>query len=101
MRFDKRVTLVKELESQYNPVTGRYDEGVTMKEILPCNVSGVGLERTKELFGEIDAHVSTIRLRHPVKKAVDYVELEGMRYSLLNTSDWRKGVLFVRGDNVE
>lgn len=98
MRFNNRITFVTQ-ESYYDPSIGEYVDTEPIKETKPCKLSSLGLNRRKELFGELNEHITVARLQHPYKATFDYVELDNQRYRLKEISDYRKGVLFLVGDD--
>lgn len=97
MRFDKRITFVKETESYYDPVLGEYIEGVPIEDTLPCNLSKLGIERTNELFGQLDKVITVARLQRPYLKEFDYVMINEQKYNMQRQSDYRKGVFYLEG----
>ncbi|SIT91693.1 hypothetical protein [Edaphobacillus lindanitolerans] len=82
MRFADRVTFIQETGGGYNPDTGRHEPPEIRRETLPCNLSYVGIDRQKELFGQIDRATAIVRLRQPYSRRFDYAEIEGRRYAL-------------------
>lgn len=80
MRYDKRITFVREIEGGFNPSTGNHDEGELIKEELPCNVSNLGINRTNELFGNIDTRIIVVRLQRNYERKFDYVLIDGIKY---------------------
>lgn len=101
MRFNKRITLVKEQGKHYDPDKGEMVESPPTKTTLPCNINNLGIDRKKELFGEIDTNIITARLMRPYNKPFDYVMINEQKYRLKTQSDYRKSVLFLEGDFVE
>lgn len=100
MRFDKRVTFVEETESRYDPIAGGYIEGESIKTTKPCNQSTMGVDRTNQLFGQIDTEITVVRLQHPYNKRIDYVYLnddETQQYEIKRQSNYRKGVFYLEG----
>ena len=98
MRFDKRVTFVNIEESYYDPELGEYVDGEIIKDVVPCNLSPMKLDRKKELFGEIDTLVTVVRLQKPYNKPFDHIEINNKKVNLKHRSDYRKGVFYVEGD---
>lgn len=98
MRFNDRISFVTIGSSEYNPDTGEYEESKPIKETLPCNISTIGIGRSKELFGEIDKVVLVARLQHPYNKSYDHIEIKGQKYDTKRQSDYRKGVFYLEGD---
>lgn len=97
MRFDKRITFVEETETRYDPVQGEYVEGEPIKTTKPCNLSRLGIERTNELFGEIDKVITVARLQRPYNGKIDYILIDEQKYNVKRQSDYRKGVFYLEG----
>lgn len=99
MRFSDRITLYTETEGGYDPSTGKHEEPKITDKTLPCKLSQLGINRTNELFGQIDIKVIVARLQHPYNEQIDYAivndgKFKG-KYHLKRQSDYRKGVLFL------
>ncbi len=101
MNFSDRITFVNEGESYYDPVKGEYVEGEPTKDTKPCKLSNMGVDRTNELFGQIDRIITVARLQRPYSKEFDHVLIEkGMhkgKYNVKRQSDYRKGVFYLEG----
>jgi hypothetical protein len=97
MRFNDRITFVKEIESYYDPVKGEYVEGEPVLTTKPCNVSTLGINRTNELFGQIDKAVTVARLQRPYTDPFDYVLIDNQKYNVMRQSDYRKCVFYLEG----
>lgn len=97
MRFNKRITFVKETEAYYDPDLGEYVEGEPVKDTVPCNLSPMKVDRKKELFGELDIVVVVARLQRPYTKEFDYIEISERKVEMLHRSDYRKGVFYLEG----
>jgi len=99
MRFDKRIIFVNITESYYDPIEGEYVEGKEIETKKPCNLSTLGVQRTNELFGEIDKLITIARLQHPYNGKIDYVKLNDseQKYNVKRQSDYRKGVFYLEG----
>ena|SRR5690554_519381 len=97
MRFSDRITFVKNTESYYDPDLGDYVEGETIKDIVSCNLSTLGVERTNELFGKIDIKIIVARIQRPYTKDFDHIEINEQKYNLKRQSDYRKGVFYLEG----
>lgn len=101
MRFDKRVTFVRETDGYYDPEKGEWIPGELVEIKLPCNVSKLGLERSNQIFGQIDKAMSVIRLQQPYYKDFEYLYLgdeKDQKYKVKRQSDYRKGVFYVEGE---
>jgi len=101
LRFNKRITLVKEQGKYYDPNKGEMVENPPDKTTLPCNINNLGIDRKKELFGEIDANIVVARLIRPYNDHIDYALIGKDKYQIKSQSNYRKGVLFMEGDSVE
>src|SRR5690625_3203916 len=103
MRFSDRITLVKEMDSYYDPEKGEYVEGDPVKTVRPCKLSSMGVDRTNQLFGQIDTAITVARLQRPYNDRVDYAYLnekedqENQKYQVRRQSDYRKGVFYLEG----
>lgn len=101
MRFDKRVTFVSETDGYYNPEKGEWIPGENVERTFPCNVSKLGIDRTNQIFGQIDKVMSVIRLQQPYYKDFKHLYLgdnEKQTYQPKRQSNYRKGVIFVEGE---
>lgn len=100
MRFNERITLVSETNGYYDPIEGKHVPPETIKTTLPCNLSRMGVDRTNELFGQIDTVITVARLQHPYNGKVNYAYLnndESIKYQIRRQSDYRKGVFYLEG----
>lgn len=106
MRFDNRITFVNETDSYYDPIKGEYVDGELIKTKLPCKVTTLGVDRTQELFGELDKLITVARLQRPYNGKIDYVFLnedpeqpdeQKQKYQVKRQSDYRKGVFYLEG----
>lgn len=98
MRYTDRVTFVSESEGGYNPNTGQYDDAVELITKLPCNVSQLGVERTVQLFGEMDKTILVVRLQRPYTASYDYLLVDGTKYNVKrHVPHRRESVFYVEG----
>lgn len=83
MRYADRITFIKEeAGGGYNPDTGTYDEGRLAQTILPCNLSFLGIDRTNQLFGNLDKEILIARLQRPYSGEYDYALIDGRKYAI-------------------
>lgn len=73
MRYDTRVTFIVETGEYYDPNLGEYVGGSTDEKPLFANVTDLGTDRSKVLFGDIKQGAKVIRLLRPYTKKWDYV----------------------------
>lgn len=99
MRFDERLTIVEESEGYYDPIQGEFVDGALIKATLPCNLSRLGIDRTNQLFGQMDIRITVARLQQPYEGRIDHVYLddENIKYQVKRQSDYRKGVFYLEG----
>lgn len=100
MRFNERITLVNETNGYYDPIEGRQVPPEIIETTLPCNLSRMGVDRTNELFGQIDTVITVARLQHPYNGKVNYAYLnnkQSIKYQIRRQSDYRKGVFYLEG----
>ena len=101
MRFSRRITLVTEQDSRYDPKTGRVIKPEPEKTVIPAKITPLKAERKAELFGNINANITMAITRFPIKKEFDYVLIGDKKYNVKARSDYRKGVLYLEGVNIE
>ncbi|PCF42049.1 hypothetical protein B5C06_07335 [Staphylococcus delphini] len=84
MRYFKRVDLVVEQTSRYNPLTKRKEATQKTYSNIPCNVNKLSRERTQLEFGEIAKDVSVVRLHKQLKFEPTHVLLKGRKYKVMD-----------------
>lgn len=99
MRFSDRITFVNQDESYFDPSIGGYVESEKIEVTKPCKVSPMGIERQSLVFGVTNKNVVVVRLQHPYLDKFDTVEVKGNNYKVMRESNYRKGALFLEGDN--
>jgi len=97
LRFSDRITFVNIEESYYDPTKNGYVEGEEIRTTKPCNLSTLGLNRTQELFGNLDTRITVARLQRPYLNEFDHVLINEKKYTVTSKSDYRKGVFFLEG----
>lgn len=97
MRYDDRITFVTESEGGYNPDKGGHDDKTETVDTVPCNLSVLGLERTNELFGQIDKKIVVARTQQIYNKPFDFIRIDSQTYNVKRQSDWKKGVFYLEG----
>ncbi|WP_430606125.1 hypothetical protein [Enterococcus sp. DIV0180] len=73
MRYDTEVTFIIEKDGYYDPDLGGHVEPTLDKKIKLANVTDLGTDRSKALFGNIKEGAKVIRLLRPYTKEWDYV----------------------------
>lgn len=94
MRYTDRLTIVTESEGGYNPTTGVFDDASTVSKELPANISQLGVERTVQLFGELDKTILVARLQRPYRQPYDYCVVDGKKYNVKRHIPHRRESVF-------
>lgn len=94
MRYDNIIYLVYVKEPLYNPKLGRYEDETTVDDKRYANISKVSLERNRELFGDVDSDVITIRLQGLVKGNPDYIKIKDKIYNIIKKTTTRRDTAF-------
>jgi len=99
MRFNDRITFIREFEGGFNPVTGEHEEPRIEDDERACMLSTMGINRTNELFGQVDKQIIVARTQQPYLSDIDYVTItkgnyQG-KYNVMRRSNYRKGVFFL------
>ncbi|QHJ77623.1 MAG: hypothetical protein [Bacteriophage sp.] len=81
MRLTHFVKFYKENNSCYNPDTGQYDDSNQLIDVIPANVTDLGADREKELFGDLDTDLKVVRTFQPVNFNWSYCLISGKKYA--------------------
>lgn len=73
MRYDTKLVFIVGNGGYYNPDKGEHVDNEKVETIKYANVTDLGTDRSKVLFGDIQQGAKVIRLLRPYKKAWDYV----------------------------
>ena len=73
MRYDTEVTFVIEKDGYYDPELGEHVDPTIDEKNKHANVTDLGTDRSKALFGDIKEGAKVIRLLRPYTKEWDYV----------------------------
>lgn len=97
MRYSDRVVFVKtEGGGGYDPATGEDSQGMEIKTVYPCHVSGLGIEKQMSLFGSRDKEIILCRLLRQMPPDFDHVLYAGTPYkSIQNTGERGKKTLYL------
>lgn len=82
MRYSDRAYFIRETGGGYNPYTGQHEEATTQRDLMPVNITSMGIDRTLQLFGTMDKEILVIRTQRPYTGQFDRVEVNGKRYTL-------------------
>ncbi|HIB1900877.1 TPA: hypothetical protein ACWWDF_003191, partial [Enterococcus faecium] len=73
MRYDTEVIFVIEKGGYYDPELGEHVNPTLEETIKLVNVTDLGTDRSKVLFGDIEQGAKVIRLLRPYTKEWDYI----------------------------
>ncbi|MFM1538678.1 hypothetical protein [Helcococcus bovis] len=94
MRYDKQVIgYISDNSNKYNPKLGRYEEFKNDKYIYYANISN-SLERNKELFGEIDSDIVTVRIQGKIQAVPSFFIIDNKKYSLIKKTQYKHDTTF-------
>jgi len=95
LRFDRKVTLIKQGEEVYDYNTGDYVLSEPIIHNMWANISDAGLEERQAVFGGVDVQGLVVRFRHRLP-AFDTLDINGQAYNAKTVKRLRhKTVLFV------
>lgn len=80
MRYDKTIYFVKNGENVYNYDTGDYEESEPVKIARSANVTDLGYESVKLLYGELKQGAKVVRIVGHHYDDCDYIEIDGKAY---------------------
>lgn len=85
MRYDQKIIFIAETKGGYDPEIGEHTEPITTMTTKYANVTDLGTNRSKELFGDIKQGAKVIRLLRPYEKIWDKVEIENVSYEIVTS----------------
>ena len=89
MRYDIPVVFVKQTEGHYDYDLGEHVDGQREESVLLANVTDLGTERTVTIFGHVKENARVVRLLRRYESKFDYIEIEGISYTVLKPQDLR------------
>lgn len=94
MRYDKQVMgYISTNSRKYNPKLGRYDEVNNKEYKYYANITQ-SLERNKELFGEIDSDILTVRIQGQIGAIPSFFIIDNKKYSLIKKVQYKHDTTF-------
>lgn len=93
MRYDKLITLTDKKE-KYDAGLGEYVTEKIIYKTLYANISYVSLERTKELFGQVESGIMIARIQGDVLINGNTIEIEDEEYNILKKTQTRRDTAF-------
>lgn len=95
MRYDQKIIFIVETEGGYDPEIGEHTEPTTDRKIKYANVTDLGTNRSKELFGDVKQGAKVIRLLRPYKKVWDKVQIGDESYEIVTSRKLRLKNTFI------
>lgn len=95
MSYNTAITFVKAVGQKYNSKTSLM-EGTFERRTIYGSVTDMGVDRSMQIFGNLDKRRLTIRLRAPYMKPFDYIEVRGVAYQPMTRREllrWVNGVI--------
>lgn len=89
MNYNKKIIFVVEKGGGYDPELGEHVPSVSILDRERVNLTDLGTDRSKTLFGDINEGAKVIRLLRPYNKSWDYVVIDGKTYELTTQRDTR------------
>ena len=89
MRYDENITLLKTESNQFDYETGNSVDKLVEVGKLMANVSGLGLENEKLIFGTVGNDNLVFRIKGVVREVFDYVRYRGKDYRVKSISTHR------------
>lgn len=83
MRTSDRIYFVTKGDEIYNSETSEFEQE-EIKTLKPCHISDLGIDRSKELFGDYVNSRKVVRFNQPITLPFDGLEYRGLPYRLLS-----------------
>lgn len=90
--------MVQQGKPVYDPTVGEHIEKDKVKEIIPCNVNHLGMDRSVQLFGDFSVEVYVVRLDYKPNIRYDYVIYEGEKFKVVK-EQLRSNVIYISRDD--
>ena len=94
MRYSDRCVLISPSQQIFDYETGDTITVEGKRELVACNISKVGLDRVKQLFGELDRQMIIVRLQGQYKDDVSFIEIDDTKHKVYRKMEYRKDVAF-------
>lgn len=80
MRYSTPVFFVKEGKKQYDPDTGVWSSEENVRTRKYANITHIGVERQKAVYGDVKSDRIVVRLQRSYAKEYDHIEISGEKY---------------------
>ncbi|GAA3251640.1 Phage protein [Lactococcus lactis subsp. lactis] len=95
MRYDKKIIFVTETGGGYDPELGEHIEPTIVKTKKMANITDLGTERSKVLFGDVKQGAKVVRLLRPYLKNWDFVLIGNDKYKIVTGRQLRLKNTFI------
>lgn len=95
MRYDKKIVFVIETGGEYDPELGEHIEPAIVKTEKMANITDLGTERSKVLFGDVKQGAKVVRLLRPYLKKWDYALIGNDKYKIVTGRQLRLKNTFI------
>lgn len=82
MRYATPIFFVSEGKKQYDPDSGSWLDGEIVKVQKRANVTHMGAERQKVVFGDVKLNRYVVRLQRAHTNSYDYIEIAGEKFTV-------------------
>lgn len=100
MRFDSNIKFYSDSEEHYDPVVGDYVGGVKLVGEEIANVTEVGTDRSRLIFGDITTKAIIIRFANDIDYKWAYLTIDGSdkQYVIDTSRQQLKGYSLIVGE---
>ena len=98
MRYDVEVNFIVKGEKVYDESTGNYIAGIDVPTPKWVNVSDLGEDRKKMLFGNLNVKAKVIRIQGVYTDKFDLIELGTSKYVVESAKHFRNESVFYVGE---
>lgn len=95
MRYDKKIIFVVENGGGYDPEIGEHVEPIVHQTVKMANITDLGTERSKVLFGDIKQGAKVVRLMRPYLKNWDHAFINDVKYKIVTSRELRLKNTFI------
>lgn len=80
MRYDKEIWFISKKVKKYDPDSGDWTKGETIRTKRYANVTHMGAERQQVVFGDVKSNRLIVRLQRAYTDDYDYIEYAEKKY---------------------
>jgi len=101
MRFNNNVKFYSEEAEHYDPTSGEWVGGEKLAAEVIANVTGLGTNRSSQLFGDVNTQAKVIRMVRPVGAVWSYclIDDDTTKYVQMTARDPLKAHTLIVGEH--